>query len=94
MLDASNDNGLTKMYPITVRILDINYSRVMTKFFDLNLKEGGSASTAAAMFSSVDKQFENFPVPWEYCLALITQIQILEITTPSNHVHYKKIVPL
>ena len=94
MLDASNDNGLTKMYPITVRILDINYSRVMTKFFDLNLKEGGSTSTAAAMFSSVDKQFENFPVPWEYCLALITQIQILEITTPSNHVHYKKIVPL
>ena len=37
MLDASNDTGLEKMYPITVRIFDINYSRVMTKFFDMNL---------------------------------------------------------
>ena len=33
MHDDGNDNGLVKMYPITVRIFDINYSCVMTKFF-------------------------------------------------------------
>ena len=70
MLDASNDNGLAKMYPITVRIFDINDSRVMTKLIDMNLIEGASASTAAAMFSSVDKEFEKFQIPWEYCLAI------------------------
>lgn len=46
--------------PITVRIFDTNYSRVMTKFFDMNLIEGASASTAAAASSSVDKQFERY----------------------------------
>ena len=58
MLDASNNNGLAKMYPITVKIFNISYSRVMTKFFDMNLIEGASASTAVVMFSSVDKQFK------------------------------------
>ena len=60
MLDASNDNGLAKVYPITVRIFDINYSCVITKFFNMTLIEGANASTAAAMFSSVDKQSKNF----------------------------------
>lgn len=46
--------------PITVRIFDTNYSRVMTKFFDMNLIEGASASTVAAASSSVDKQFEKY----------------------------------
>ena len=59
MLD-NLDNGFAKIYPITVRIFDINYSRVMTKFFDMNLIEGANASTAAAIFSSVNKQFGKF----------------------------------
>ena len=63
--DCSSDNGYAKMYPITVRILDINYSHVMTKFFDMNLIEGASASTAAAMFSSIGKQLEKFQISWE-----------------------------
>ena len=39
MLDATNDNDLAKIYPITVRIFNTNYSSVMTKFFDMNLIE-------------------------------------------------------
>ena len=35
----------------------------MTKFYDINLIEGASASTAAAMFSSVYKQFKKFQIP-------------------------------
>ena len=70
MLDPSNDNGLAKMYPITGRIFDINFTRVMTKFFDMNLMERASASTAAVMFSSIDKQFEKSQIPWEHCLAI------------------------
>ena len=55
MLDASNDNDLAKIYPITLRIFDINYSRLTAKFFDINLTEEANASTDVAMFSSVDK---------------------------------------
>ncbi|CAB4033387.1 Hypothetical predicted protein [Paramuricea clavata] len=40
MIDGSNDNGIAKMYPITVRIYDDEFNRVMTKFFDMNLIEG------------------------------------------------------
>ncbi|KAJ8030946.1 hypothetical protein HOLleu_27502 [Holothuria leucospilota] len=40
MLDASNDTGLQKMFPVTVRIYDINFRRIMTKFLDINLLEG------------------------------------------------------
>ena len=32
MLDASNDTGIEKMYPITVRIYDVNFNRIMTNF--------------------------------------------------------------
>ena len=54
MLDASNDAGLYKMYPIIVRIFDVNFGRVMTKFYDLNYMKWRVASTAQAHFQSVD----------------------------------------
>ena len=40
MLDGSNDTGLAKMFPVTVRVFDINFKRVMTKFPDMNVMEG------------------------------------------------------
>ena len=49
-IDGSNDTGIAKMYPITVRIYDVNFNRVMTKFFDLILNEGSSSGTAETIF--------------------------------------------
>ena len=37
MLDGSNETGLSKMFPITVRVFDVNFNKVMTKFFDMSL---------------------------------------------------------
>ena len=54
MLDGSNDTGLSKMFPNTVWVFDVNFNRLMTKFFDMNLIDGTDASTAEAMFQSVD----------------------------------------
>ena len=42
----------------------------MTKFFDMNLIEGSDASTAAAMFESVDNQLTNHEITCDYCLAI------------------------
>ena len=70
MLDASNDTGIEKMFPITVRIFYINFNRIMTKFFDMNLLTGRRASTAEEMLNSVDEQLTNNDISWEYCTAL------------------------
>ena len=70
ILDASNDNGPAKIYPITVRIFNIDYSRVLTKFFEMILIAGANASPAAAMISSVDKQLKTIQMPCEYCFAI------------------------
>ena len=45
--------GLQKMFPVTVRIFDVNFNHMMKKFFDMNFPEGRDAPTAASMFDSV-----------------------------------------
>ena len=36
MLDGSNDTGLNKVFPIAVRVFEVNFNRVMTKSFDVD----------------------------------------------------------
>ena len=57
-------HGIAKMYPITVRILDSEFGRVMATFFDMNLIEGRSSATAATIFEHVDAIFEKHGVRW------------------------------
>ena len=70
LLDASNDTGIEKMFPITVRIFDVNFSRIMTHFFDMNLLTGRASSTAEVMFDSIDAQLTSNEISWDYCTAL------------------------
>ena len=42
----------------------------MTKFFDMNLIDGTDASTAEAMFQSVDNQLNNHDISWHYFPAI------------------------
>lgn len=64
MIDGSNDTGIAKMYPITVHIYDVNFNRVMTKFFDMNLIEGSTSGTAATIFQHVDALFQKYEISW------------------------------
>ena len=43
----------------------------MTKFFDMNLKEGQDAFTAAEMFSSVNKLFIKHGIFWDCITVLV-----------------------
>ena len=45
MLDISNDTGFDKMFPVTLRLFDINFNGVMTKFLDMNMLVDRHAST-------------------------------------------------
>ena len=66
MLDGSNDTSLSKMFPNTVRVFDVSFNTVMTKFFDMNLIDGTDVSTAEAMFQSVDNQLKNHDISWDF----------------------------
>ena len=54
------------MFPITVRVFDINFNRVMMKFLDMNVMQGKDVSTAAAMFKTMDDLFSKFYLHREY----------------------------
>ena len=68
LLDTSNDKDIEKMFPITVRIYDINFNRIMKKFFDINNLTGRGASTS--LFNSVDVQLEYNDISWDYCTSI------------------------
>ena len=65
MVDGSNDAGLEKMFPICVRIFDVNFNRIMTKLFDMNMLEGRDASTAEHMFTSIENQLCKNELSWD-----------------------------
>lgn len=64
MIDGSNDTGIAKMFPITVHIYDVNFNRIMTKFFDMNLTEGSTSGTAATISQHVDALFQKYEISW------------------------------
>lgn len=64
--DGSNDSGLQKMNPLTVRIFDVNRGRVMTQLLDMCLT---SASTADAIYKKISETLTKFGVDWEKCVA-------------------------
>ena len=46
-----------KIFTISVRFFVVNFSNVMTNFFDMNFRKGRDASVAETMFDSVNNQF-------------------------------------
>lgn len=50
MIDGSNDIGIVKMYFIIVCIYDVNFNRVMIKFFDMNFIEGSISGIVVIIF--------------------------------------------
>lgn len=58
--DGSNDSGLEKMDPITVRIYDVETSEIRTKFLDM-------CSTAETLFNAMYHKLATLldePNPW------------------------------
>ena len=53
-IDGSNDNGLQKMNPLTVRIFDNENGVVCTKFLDMCLTSGMNAATAEGIYNAMD----------------------------------------
>ena len=50
LTDGSNDSGLEKMNPLTVKICDVNSGRVESRFLDMYATKGTDSATAASIF--------------------------------------------
>lgn len=65
--DGSNDNGLEKINPLTVRIFDVNTGKVKTSLLDMCMTPSG---TALDIFNAIDRCMTLFDVPWSNCVAV------------------------
>lgn len=69
-VDSSNDSGLEKMNPLTVRIFDVDSGKIVMRFLDMCTT---SSSTAAAIYEKMDgKLIELLGLsnPWINCTSV------------------------
>jgi len=64
-VDGSNDSGLQKMNPITVRIYDDSQHKVCCKFLNMCPT---CESTADAIFKAVSDVLSQHTIPWQHCV--------------------------
>ena len=69
-IDGSNDSGLQKMNPVTVRVFDPNTGHVGTRLLDMCLTAGTGSATAASIFTAMDNALESREIPWTNCISL------------------------
>ena len=69
--DGSNDTGVQKMNPVSVRIFDIkNFKTVSEHFFSMCLTEGEDTGKASKLFEAIEESFEADEIPWNNCASL------------------------
>ena len=69
--DGSNDTGVKKMNPVSVRIFDINRSNTVTNhFFDMCLTEGEHGAKAFKIFEAIEEKFTKDSMLWSNCVSL------------------------
>ena len=80
---------ILEMFSITVRIFDMNFGRVVTKFYDINSMKGRDASIAPVQFQSVDdilaKMVFNGTIVLRWDLITPTQTLATEIQLKQRH---------
>jgi len=69
-IDGSNDNGLHKMNPVTVRIYNSITGRIGTRLLDMCLTTGTSSATAANIFTAMDNALQSQGISWTNCISL------------------------
>lgn len=69
--DGSNDTGLLKMNPVTIRIFDVKRSKTITShFYDICTTSGEDCSKAYAIFDAIKSKFDADSIPWSHTVSL------------------------
>ena len=66
-IDGSNDAGVKKMNPITVRIFNSSTGKVVQQFLDMCMS---SSSTAEGLFAAMKEAFDKHGLPWTNCVGV------------------------
>lgn len=91
-VDGSNDSGLLKMNPLTVRMFDENRGKVNTRFLDMCTTSGQHAGTAESIFNKMDQVLSLHHIPWDYCVGLgvdNTSVNIGRHNSIMTRIHQK-----
>ena len=68
---GSNDTGILRMNPVSLRILDVNTSKITTDHcFDTRLTGGKDRAKACKIFDSITSKFSQSGIPWSNCISL------------------------
>ena len=71
--DGSNDTGVAKLNPVSIRIFDIDRSKTVTNhIFDMCLTEGEHGAKAFKIFEAIEEKFVNDSMLWSNCVSLST----------------------
>ena len=68
LVDGSNDTGVEKLNPLTVKIFDITRQKVVTHLLDMCTTSGRDCGTAVAIFSKIDSALNRYEIPWCNCV--------------------------
>ena len=68
--DGSNDTGLKKMNPATVRIYDTNVNRIVTRFLDMCPTTGSTAESIYSVLNGRLEELLQFSNPWNMCTSI------------------------
>uniref|UniRef100_A0A1X7UVC4 DUF4371 domain-containing protein n=1 Tax=Amphimedon queenslandica TaxID=400682 RepID=A0A1X7UVC4_AMPQE len=69
-IDGSNDSGLEKINPLTVRFFDEQRVLVVTQLLDMCLTTGVDSGTAQSIFSKMDEVITSNGVSWSHCVGV------------------------
>ncbi|XP_061571349.1 uncharacterized protein LOC133424833 [Cololabis saira] len=67
--DGSNDTGLEKMNPLTVRVFD-GTNKVVHRFLDMCTTSGRSCGTADVIYKKIHDVLVEHKIPWTNCVGL------------------------
>ena len=68
LVDGSNDTGVEKLNPLTVKVFDITRQQVVTHSLDMCTTSGRDCGTSAAIFSKIDSVLTRYNIPWCNCV--------------------------
>lgn len=69
-VDGSNDVGLKKMNPISVRLYDVNHGKIVSRLLDMGCTSGVQSATAATIFEKMNSVLSESGILWDNCVGV------------------------
>ena len=83
-VNGSNDTGLKKLNPLTVKFDDVNRKKVSTHLLDMCITSGQQCGTSLAIFTKIDSVLVNLGIPWSNCVGFgvdYTSVNLVYVTS-------------